>query len=78
MFKDHFGNNITVALGKNRLQKTPNIGKMTSFRKPPCWPLCKGYSLYKMFNLGQTLTLSKMFKNRFYNFITVVLGKNRL
>ena len=45
MFKDHFGNNITVVLGKNRLQKTPNIGKMTSFRKPPCRLLWKGYGL---------------------------------
>ena len=70
MFKDHFGNNITVVLGKNRLQKTPTIRTMTSFRDgrhiglyaraiafPP--------GLYKIVNLGQELTLSQYSKIAF-------------
>ena len=34
------------------------------------WPL-------KFLHLGQTLTLSKIFKNRFKNYIRFVLGKKR-
>ena len=49
------------------------------FSKPPPYcVLCKGYSPLKNCNLGQTLTLSKIFENCFENYITVVLGKKCL
>ena len=39
---------IRVVLYKKRLQKTPNISKITTFSKSENRSLCKGYSLCKM------------------------------
>ena len=50
--------NNRIVLCRKRLQKSPNR-KKTSFRKLPCWPLCKGYSLCKIVSLHQILKLGK-------------------
>ena len=40
------------------------------------WPQCKGYSHWKMVNLGQKIKLPKTCEKRFYKHITDVLCKN--
>ena len=70
-----FYKHITDVLYKKRLQKTPNIWEMTRFWKLEKWPLCKGYSLWKMVILGQEIKVPKTCEKRFYKHITEVLCK---
>ena len=63
----HAKNNSTTTLelfcAKKTLQKTPNIQKKTTFQKWPNWPLCKGYSLWKIVTFGQNLNFKEHAKN---------------
>ena len=63
---------------QKRLQKTLNMWKMGQFWKLEKWPLCKGFSLCKMVNLGPKIKLAKTYQKRLYERITDVLGKKQL
>ena len=73
-----FYKHITDVLCKKRLQKTINIREMRRFWKLEKSRQCKGYSLWKMVNLGQKIKLPKTCEKLFYKHITNVLCKKRL
>ena len=60
---------------KNPLRKHQIFEKWDDFENRPS---CKGYSLYKMVNLGQKLKFKQTCEDRFFNHIRVVLCKKPL
>ena len=69
---------ITVVLCKKRMEETTNIRKMRRFWKLEKWPLCKGYSLWKMVSFQQKIKLPERCGKHLYKHITVVLCRKRM
>ena len=79
--KNHSTRTLDLFCAKNRSKKHQIFEKWDNFENRPSWKFyspCKGYSPYKMVNLGQRLKMPETSEKPFYKNIRVVLCEKPL